>query len=270
MRIKYFLLLICITLFQFGNAQVNTDLMFNGIYRWVDQESKMGIAENIRFYEDGFVINQITAGKGEYKDASNFNILNYPRISYSVNKDKVTFSTITKDSIRIEYVGQINKKELLVTVNRFNKNNELIQKEASRNFLFIEVTGLNSYSEKEKNYQDKIERKKFDIINEDFFLVVEEMPEFPGGIEKEKDFIIENLIYPEDLKKEKVEATVYLTFIVEKNGTITNIEILKSPNQSFTLEATKVIEKMPIWNAGKQKGQPVRVMLTRPIKFKIK
>ena len=106
--------------------------------------------------------------------------------------------------------------------------------------------------------------------NEKVFDVVEQMPEYPGGMEALFEFLKNNIKYPEDAQKQKVEGRVIATFVVETDGSISNIEVVKHAFPSLDAEAVRVIQAMPKWAPGKQKGQAVRVKYTIPINFNLK
>ena len=102
---------------------------------------------------------------------------------------------------------------------------------------------------------------------EPVFTVVEVMPKYPGGNEAMYKFLGENIKYPEKAKKEGIGGRVYVTFVVEKDGTVTNVKVLKGAEESLDKEALRVVKMMPKWKPGTQKGKPVRVQYNLPIKF---
>ena len=106
--------------------------------------------------------------------------------------------------------------------------------------------------------------------NEKVFDVVEQMPEYPGGMQALFEFLKENIKYPEDAQKQKVEGRVIATFVVETDGSISNIEVVKHAFPSLDAEAVRVIQAMPKWTPGKQSGKVVRVKYTIPINFSLK
>jgi TonB family protein len=98
----------------------------------------------------------------------------------------------------------------------------------------------------------------------------EVMPEFKGGQQALVKFLSDNISYPADARKEKVEGRVVLKFVVDKTGHITNIENVKeSVDVRLVKEAIRVVSAMPAWTPGKDKGQPVDVSFTLPIAFKL-
>lgn len=108
-----------------------------------------------------------------------------------------------------------------------------------------------------------------DADSEACFTVVEEEPEFPGGTEALMDFIKKNLRYPEFLAESCIQGRVTLSFVVEKDGSITDIQEMRSPSEYLTEEAIRVVKLMPKWKPGKQRGQAVRVKYMLPITFRL-
>jgi periplasmic protein TonB len=99
------------------------------------------------------------------------------------------------------------------------------------------------------------------------FIVVEEMPSFPGGDEARIKFISDNIVYPEIEKEINTQGTIYITFVVETDGSITDVKILRGIGSGCDEEAVRVVKMMPKWNPGKQSGKSVRVQFNLPIKF---
>lgn len=105
---------------------------------------------------------------------------------------------------------------------------------------------------------------------EEPFDVVEDMPAFPGGMEAMIQFISNNIQYPADAQKQKVDGRVLVNFVVEKDGSITEVKVIKPTFPSLDAEAVRVVKAMPKWKPGYQKGQAVRVQFTMPINFSLK
>jgi protein TonB len=99
------------------------------------------------------------------------------------------------------------------------------------------------------------------------FTIVEKMPEFPGGPKAFNKFLMENLKYPKMEQVTHIEGTVYVSFIVDTDGKITDIEILRAPSPGLAKEAERVIKMMPKWIPGEQRGNKVRVKFNQPLKF---
>lgn len=97
--------------------------------------------------------------------------------------------------------------------------------------------------------------------------IVEIMPVFPGGEKAMQRFLNENLRYPPAARAAGISGTVFLTFVVERDGRITEIAVLRGVEGGCTEEAIRVINLMPPWNPGIQSGRTVRVRFNMPIKF---
>lgn len=113
-------------------------------------------------------------------------------------------------------------------------------------------------------------KEEKDADEQTVFVVVETMPEFPGGDKAMKKFIAENLIYPPIVKERGVKGKVFLTFIVKSDGTIADIKVLRGIGGGCDEEAVKVVQKMPRWLPGMQRGQPVNVKYNLVVEFVIR
>jgi periplasmic protein TonB len=117
----------------------------------------------------------------------------------------------------------------------------------------------------------KIEEVKEQVIQQEapkeIFTVVEEQPGYPGGDEARIRFLQENIKYPEEAKELGVQGKVFVTFVVEVDGSITDVRVLRGIGAGCDEEAIRVVRSMPRWVPGKQRGQPVRVQFNLPIKF---
>lgn len=102
------------------------------------------------------------------------------------------------------------------------------------------------------------------------FDVVEVMPQFPGGQIAMMKYIMENMKYPEQAMKEGIQGRVTVRFIVEKDGSISDVKPVLSVHPLLNKEAVRVVESMPKWTPGKQNGKPVRVRFNLPVMFKLK
>lgn len=102
------------------------------------------------------------------------------------------------------------------------------------------------------------------------FTMVDENPEFPGGIAAMYSYIGENLKYPQEAQRAGVEGKVFVKFVVTKDGKIGNIKTLKGIGFGCDEEVTRIISNMPVWKAGRNNNEPVNVYYTMPINFKMK
>ena len=109
----------------------------------------------------------------------------------------------------------------------------------------------------------------FEPVQGDVFDVVEEMPQYPGGPQALFKFLGENVHYPEEAEKAGIQGRVIATFIVEKDGSISQPTVVKSVDPLLDAEAIRVISAMPNWKPGKQNGKVVRVKYTVPLSFNL-
>lgn len=98
----------------------------------------------------------------------------------------------------------------------------------------------------------------------------EVMPEYPGGMSAMVEFLSKNVKYPKDAAKQKVEGRVLVWFVVESDGSLTDVKVAKKVFPSLDAEAVRVVKTMPKWTPGKHNDQPVRVRFALPIVFKAK
>ncbi|MFP4526634.1 MAG: energy transducer TonB, partial [Bacteroidales bacterium] len=104
----------------------------------------------------------------------------------------------------------------------------------------------------------------------EIFMKVEDMPEFRGGgINAFRDYIQKNLKYPSVAAENGIEGTVFVKFVVDEDGSISNAEVLRGVDPALDEEAVRAIRDAPEWEPGKQRGKPVRVQFTIPIVFKL-
>ena len=102
------------------------------------------------------------------------------------------------------------------------------------------------------------------------FVIVESMPEFPGGQQALFKYLSENVKYPVIAQENGIQGRVICQFVVNKDGSIVDVEVVRSGGDpSLDKEAVRVIKSMPKWKPGKQRGKPVRVKYTVPVNFKL-
>ena len=107
------------------------------------------------------------------------------------------------------------------------------------------------------------------VPEEIFGDVVEQMPSFPGGTQALFEYLKENVTYPEEFEETCVQGRVVVSFVVERDGSITEAKVVKSVYPSLDEEALRVVNSMPKWHPGKQNGNSVRTKYTIPINFKL-
>jgi protein TonB len=131
-----------------------------------------------------------------------------------------------------------------------------------------EETTEEETEEVEEEVQPIIEEvEEVEEVEEEIFLVVEEQPSFPGGEDKMFEYLYSNIKYPQVAKENNITGRVFLTFVVEKDGSIANAKILRDIGGGCGQEALRVVKNMPKWSPGKQRGKPVRVQFNLPVVF---
>src|ERR1700748_1826871 len=105
--------------------------------------------------------------------------------------------------------------------------------------------------------------------DERIFTFVDQMPEFPGGMAALATYLGNNIHYPPKAKKDNVTGKAVIRFVVEKDGSIDNVEIVRDLEDGCGAEAKRVVAAMPAWKPGKMKGEPVSVYYTLPVSFKL-
>jgi protein TonB len=102
------------------------------------------------------------------------------------------------------------------------------------------------------------------------FTVVEEMPTFPGGEEKLFEYLRKNIKFPPVARENGIQGRVFVTFVVDKDGKVKEVKVLRGIGGGCDEEALRVIRSMPDWKAGKQNGRPVQVQYNLPVNFTLK
>ncbi len=129
-------------------------------------------------------------------------------------------------------------------------------------------------SESDDNTVVEVVKMEQTIVEEEaedapVFVLVEEMPEFPGGQAAIIRFISENTKYPSIAVENGIQGKVYVSFVVNAKGKVENVKVVRGVDPSLDKEAVRVIESMPSWKPGKQRNKPVKVSYTMPVAFKL-
>ena len=101
------------------------------------------------------------------------------------------------------------------------------------------------------------------------FMVVEQQAEFPGGLEAMMKFLVKNMKYPAIARRMGIEGSVFVSFVVDKEGSISDLKVIKGISAECDQEAIRVVKMMPPWKPGKQNGKPVKSRFVLPIKFRL-
>ncbi len=112
-------------------------------------------------------------------------------------------------------------------------------------------------------------KPKEEEITEEIFVVVEDAPVFPGGQSALMKYLSDNIRYPVIAQENGIQGRVTCQFVVERDGSITDVQVVRGQDPSLDKEAVRVIQSMPKWKPGKQRGVPVRVRYTLPVLFRL-
>ncbi len=106
-----------------------------------------------------------------------------------------------------------------------------------------------------------------EVQEQEIFTVVEQMPEFPGGQAAMMNFIATNIRYPPMARESGIQGRVFVNFVVEPDGSVTNVNVLRGIGGGCDEEAIRVVQAMPKWTPGRQRGRAVRVSFNLPVRF---
>ena len=128
---------------------------------------------------------------------------------------------------------------------------------------------FDEFDEEAEVFQE-VEVVEEEIVDDEPFLIVETMPSFQGGdLNTFRNWVQSNVRFPQIALENGIQGTVVLSFVIEKDGSLTNIQVLRTPDRSLSEEATRVLSKSPKWTPGKQRNQVVRVKYTLPVVFRV-
>lgn len=161
--------------------------------------------------------------------------------------------TITKTVTKVMKDGITHKQE------KVNQQNESKYVEPQNNLT----------DNKSANSVPSYESKASTVVTTKVYDVVEQMPSFPGGQAALFDFLSKNIHYPVVAEENGIQGRVIVTFVVECDGSITDVRVVKSVDPSLDKEAVRVTKSMPRWNPGKHNGSAVRVKFTVPVTFRL-
>ncbi len=171
------------------------------------------------------------------------------------------------DTIEEEFEDTINEKGCDTTVEpnnvRIVKNNIEIDD--------FEMMALGEVDGDDQTIVEVVDLSEEEVPDpgDEVYTVVTQQPEFPGGEEALMDFIKKNQEYPASALEKGIQGRVRLSFVVEKDGSLTNIEVLRSPTEELSQEAIRIVKMMPKWHPGTLRDKPVRVKYVLPVTFRL-
>ncbi len=110
-------------------------------------------------------------------------------------------------------------------------------------------------------------REEEEIVEQEIFTIVESMPDFPGGQQAMLEYIARNIKYPPLARESGIQGRVFVNFVVEPDGSVSNVKVIRGIGGGCDEEAVRVIQSMPKWTPGRQRGKAVRVSFNLPVRF---
>ena len=138
-----------------------------------------------------------------------------------------------------------------------------------KKILFIALLSFGFMANAMAQHFDEGEEVIEQSESDEVFYVADKMPSFPGGQGALFDFIEKNIKYPKGAEDYGIQGRVILKFIVKKDGSLSDVRVVKSVDPALDKEAVRLIKSMPKWSPGKEKGQFVNVKFTLPVTFRI-
>ena len=187
--------------------------------------------------------------------------------------DTLLVDSIAEDSFVDETIEQTpNPKEKMV-IKEDKKVKDEVKSKQKEQIQSTPQAPTQSYNSSVQQNQNNVAfnpgAKPEPVKTETVYDVVEEMPSFPGGASGLMAYLSQNIQYPVVAEENGIQGRVVLTFVVERDGSITDVRVVKSVDPSLDAEAKRVIRSMPRWKPGKQNGSAVRVKYTTPVTFRL-
>ena len=205
-------------------------------------------------------------------EADNHVLRSFSRVDYQ--------KSLLEFALGGSYIPVTNPFNISIIQKRFimmnEKNKQSLKKQIVKLFALIPFLGMvfiaQSFNVQAQDavVADAPEIEKVNSVQQDddpIFTEVDEMPEFPNGQDALMRYLMENLRYPQEARDQRIQGTVFVTFVVEKDGSVTDIKTLRGVAPSLDEESIRVVKAMPKWEPGVLKGEPVRVQFNLPLRF---
>ena len=166
----------------------------------------------------------------------------------------------------VDITKQEEQKPQPVEVPKQTTQLEIVQDDVE-----VEDIEINAEVEQNEVIEEYIapEIEEEEVVEQEIFQIVEEMPSFPGGEQKLLEFVAKNTKYPQIARESGIQGRVFIGFVVEPDGSISNVKVLRGIGGGCDEEAVRVIKSLPKWKPGKQRGKAVRVSYQIPVNFKL-
>ena len=148
---------------------------------------------------------------------------------------------------------------------------QAIQLEVVEDDVKVEDVEINADVDQDVPIEEivQVEVQEEEVVEQEIFQIVEEMPAFPGGEAKLMEYVGKNIKYPQIARETGIQGRVFIGFVVEPDGSVSNVKLLRGIGGGCDEEAMRVVKSMPKWKPGKQRGKAVRVSYTLPVVFKL-
>jgi protein TonB len=166
----------------------------------------------------------------------------------------------------VEITKQEEQKPQPVEVPKQTTQLEIVQDDVE-----VEDIDINAEVDQQEVIEEyvPVEVEEEEVQEQEIFQIVEEMPSYPGGEQKLMEFVAKNIKYPQIARETGIQGRVFVGFVVETDGSVSNVKVLRGIGGGCDEEAMRVVKSMPKWKPGKQRGKAVRVSYMLPVNFKL-
>ena len=173
---------------------------------------------------------------------------------------------VVLDEEMVEITKQEEQKPQPVEVPKQTTQLEIVQDDVE-----VEDIEINAEVDQQEVIEEyvPVEVEEEEVVEQEIFQIVEEMPAFPGGEAKLMEYVAKNIKYPQIARETGIQGRVFVGFVVEPDGSVSNVKVLRGIGGGCDEEAMRVVNSMPKWKPGKQRGKAVRVSYMLPVNFKL-
>ena len=173
---------------------------------------------------------------------------------------------VVVDEEMVEITKQEEQKPQPVEVPKQTTQLEIVQDDVE-----VEDIEINAEVDQQEVIDDyvPVEVQEEEVVEQEIFQIVEEMPAYPGGEAKLMEYVAKNIKYPQIARETGIQGRVFVGFVVEPDGSVSNVKVLRGIGGGCDEEAMRVVKSMPKWKPGKQRGKAVRVSYMLPVNFKL-
>ena len=166
----------------------------------------------------------------------------------------------------VEITKQEEQKPQPVEVPKQTTQLEIVQDDVE-----VEDIEINAEVDQQEVIEEyvPVEVEEEEVQEQEIFQIVEEMPSYPGGEQKLMEFVAKNIKNPQIARETGIQGRVFVGFVVEPDGSVSNVKVLRGIGGGCDEEAMRVVKSMPKWKPGKQRGKAVRVSYMLPVNFKL-